>query len=253
MNTFKFIIVTIVFFFLSHYLAVFPHEFCHSITAWLLGLKVHPLNIDYGGKSLLNILLLFDIDENNNYVLMYLLGKKHLIPIIAFAGPGMNVLLYLVSSYLLFAVKSLRTKPLLLYFIVWYNLMNLGNIVDYMPNRVFTTHGDIGHILFGLNNLSPWWLFIPGTYVVVSLLYIFYKKTLPMTYVYVCGRNNIFNMIFLVVASTIVLLGFFPAAGIAGYSAVSTFVSGAIMSAIPAIIFINWPMRRWVAAAMNNV
>lgn len=178
MKTTPFIISTILFFILSHYLAVFPHEFSHSIMAWLLGVKVHPFNIDYGGSSFYNLFWLGNIDENNNYYLLYVLGKKQLMPLIAMAGPGMNGLLYIISTYFLYHVKNIKQRPMLYYFIFWFNIMNLGNLFDYVPIRVFTTHGDIGHIVFGLNNLYAWWIFIPGTYLIVFYYISFIKARL---------------------------------------------------------------------------
>jgi len=177
-KTTPFIISTILFFILSHYLAVFPHEFSHSIMAWLLGVKVHPFNIDYGGSSFYNLFWLGNIDENNNYYLLYVLGKKQLMPLIAMAGPGMNGLLYIISTYFLYHVKNIKQRPMLYYFIFWFNIMNLGNLFDYVPIRVFTTHGDIGHIVFGLNNLYAWWIFIPGTYLIVFYYISFIKARL---------------------------------------------------------------------------
>ena len=246
MNWFKFIMATILFFFLSHYVAVFPHEFSHSIVAWMLALKVHPLNINYGGASLHNILFLSNIDENNNYYLMYLLGKQHLIPIVAAAGPGMNVVLYMFSTWVLFSCKSLHKKPLLFYFIFWLNIMNLGNIFDYIPIRVFTTHGDIGHILFGLNNLSPWWIFIPGTYIVILLYYLFFTKTLPLAYSVVCTNQRKWQCLLLLVLSSTILLAAFGLSGLEGYSAICTFISKSVILATPIVILANLPRWRQV-------
>lgn len=54
---------------LAHYAAVFPHEFAHSFMAWALGFKPDPLNIDYGGTTWGNLLLLLHVDENVEYSL----------------------------------------------------------------------------------------------------------------------------------------------------------------------------------------
>jgi hypothetical protein len=44
--------------------AVIPHEFAYSTVAWLLGPKPEPGNIPWGGSSLTNVLLRWDINEN---------------------------------------------------------------------------------------------------------------------------------------------------------------------------------------------
>jgi hypothetical protein len=67
LTTKEMFILTLPFVIISHYLAVFPHEFTHSFFAWALGYKSNPLNIQYGGTSLSNLLLLSNIDENVNY------------------------------------------------------------------------------------------------------------------------------------------------------------------------------------------
>lgn len=69
----KLITLTILFFFLSHYLSVFAHEYAHAVTAWLLGYKSNPLDLNYGGTSPANLLLLMSIDQNvNNNVIFSL-------------------------------------------------------------------------------------------------------------------------------------------------------------------------------------
>src|SRR6516165_7582866 len=86
---------------LTHYAAVLPHELMHSIVAWLLGIKANPLIIDWGGTSILNILLLIHIDENVDYTAALAAGKRWQVALIAFAGPGLaNGGLYLLSRRL---------------------------------------------------------------------------------------------------------------------------------------------------------
>ena len=246
MKTTTFIASTIIFFFLAHYLAVFPHEFSHSIVAWLLGVKTHPLNIDYGGTSLSNLLLLRNIDEHNNYYLMYMLGKKHLIPLIAIAGPGMNGILYVISTYFLYRLNSVRQRPLVYYFIFWFNIMNLGNLFDYVPIRVFTTHGDIGHVLFGLNNISPWWVFIPGTYIVLLLYYFFFTSTLIDAYKIICGNKDVPKQACILILAVLTSFVFFALAGLSGYSEICRFISQLSYCVVPAILITNWPTRSWI-------
>nr|MCH9743983.1 hypothetical protein [Gammaproteobacteria bacterium] len=180
MKILKFTLITVLFIWLSHYAAAFPHEYAHSIMAWLLGFKQHALGIDYGGKSISNILTIKNINENNNYYLIYLLGGQHAIGWIAFAGPGIgNGGLYVLSLLCLLKSNTVKRSPYLYYFLFWFNLMCLGNLYSYVPLRTFTTHGDVGHMLFALSNPSPWWIFIPVGYVVMFLVYYFFSNTLP--------------------------------------------------------------------------
>jgi hypothetical protein len=86
----KLIILTPIFILLSHYLAVYPHEFSHSFMAWLLGYKNNPLAIDFGGTSWPNIFLLIHIDENVDYKTIFAAGHGAYVALIAFAGPGLT-------------------------------------------------------------------------------------------------------------------------------------------------------------------
>lgn len=95
---------------LTHALAVLPHEFAHSIVAWLFGLKSNPLHIDWGGRSLLNILLLIHIDENVDYTAALHAGKDWQVALVAFAGPGLaNGGLYLLSRRLIRSPRLARS------------------------------------------------------------------------------------------------------------------------------------------------
>jgi hypothetical protein len=136
-TTKEMLILTIPFVIISHYFAAFPHEFTHSFFAWALGYKSHPLNIQYGGTGLSNLLLLSNIDENVNYEEIFQKNPHH-AALIAFAGPGLgNVFLFFLSYWLL-QKKQIRDEPYLYYFVFWFNLMNIANLFDYVPIRTFT-------------------------------------------------------------------------------------------------------------------
>lgn len=62
---------TPVFVLLAHYAAVLPHEFMHSFAAWATGIKADPWDIHWGGGSIGNALLLWDIDEKIDYQAAY--------------------------------------------------------------------------------------------------------------------------------------------------------------------------------------
>lgn len=73
-NSYKLILITPIFFLLGHYLTMLPHEYMHSLTAWALGYKANPFNLNYGGNSRLNILLLLNMDEHVNYDMIFAAG-----------------------------------------------------------------------------------------------------------------------------------------------------------------------------------
>lgn len=257
---FKLILITPVFILLSHYLAVFPHEYAHSLTAWVLGFKNNPLALSYGGTSWNNLLLLANIDENVNYQMIYSAGHGYLVALIAFAGPGIANGILFILSLLLLRNDSIKQKPYLFYFLFWFNLMNLGNFYDYVPIRTFSTHGngDITHITMGLN-ISPWWIYIMGGYLVIFLIWQFFTSTLISTYVNL-GINNTLSRANLLILCVFILFGFFG--GIIGeltspipmpYGEISYFLSLTSFLIIPIIIIINWPARSWVNQKLKEV
>lgn len=241
------IFLTPIFILLSHYLAVFPHEYAHATTAWLLGFKSDPLAITYGGKSISNILLLSHIDENVNYRMILEAGHRATISLIAFAGPGIgNGVLFVLSFYLL-RNSWVKTHALLFYFLFWFNLMNLGNFYDYVPIRTFAPSGDVYNFVFGLN-ISPWWVFIIGGYIVAFLIIHFYKNTLEL--VYQILRLSKSMQIFVLTLSTFILFSFFGGflylmqqPNFLKMASTAYLLSAMSFIAIPGIIYFNWPTK----------
>ncbi|MGA2412385.1 MAG: site-2 protease family protein, partial [Candidatus Binataceae bacterium] len=149
------LLLTVPFIIISHYVAVYPHEFTHSFLAWGLGYKSNPFNIQYGGTGLSNLLLITGVDENVNYEAVSQSNPHH-AALIAFAGPAMNVLLFLVSYWLL-QKKQIHDRSYLYYFLIWFNVMNIANVFDYVPIRTFTPlnwNTDMSNVERGLN-ISP--------------------------------------------------------------------------------------------------
>src|SRR5579863_981413 len=101
----KLIFLTPIFILLAHYLVVFTHEYAHAFTAWILGYKNSPFDLNYGGISLGNLLLLSDIDQkvDNNFI--YSLGHPGHVALIAFAGPGIIIFLYFITFLLIHTIK----------------------------------------------------------------------------------------------------------------------------------------------------
>lgn len=164
---------------LAHYAAVIPHEFAHSIMAWLLGIKDQPGNIDWGGTSLLNVLLLIHIDENVDYTAALAAGKTWQVALVAFAGPGMaNGGLFLLARALI-TQPWFRSRPVAANFLFWFLFMNLANLYDYVPMRVFAGDGDVHHFILG-SGVNPWVIYVVGGYVVLWAIVDFYRAVLPL-------------------------------------------------------------------------
>lgn len=135
------LVLTPIYFWFSHYFAVFPHEYAHSLVASLAGFKDHFWQITYGGTDFWNILFFVHVDEKVNYAAMQAANKNWLVALTAFAGAGFgNGLTYLLSLWGM-SNKKIHANNWLFYFFFWWNVNSLGNFIDYVPSRTFATMG----------------------------------------------------------------------------------------------------------------
>lgn len=236
------ILLTPIFFFITHALAFFIHEYCHSFSAWLFGFKEHPLMLNFGDTSWLNILFFIKMDENVDFNL-FSTAHPWIASFVAFAGMAVgNVFLFLISIKALFSKK--QHSQFYYYFFIWLAVMNLGNFNDYIPGRTFATHGDIAEITTFLN-ISPWWIMILFGYPICYCFWFFYSKVLPHTY-----KKLAFNaaqQIILLVLVTWTLFALFGAIGYSGYGPDSHLIALLSMYAVPIVIVACWPLRTWVS------
>jgi hypothetical protein len=163
---------------LAHCAAVLPHEFAHSFIAFALGFKSQPFAIRFGNSSLVNILLLSNIDEHVDYRNIFAQGAGPAAAVIGLAGPLANGALYLVSLVLM-RLPSARNSTLLFMLAYWFSFMNAANLYDYIPIRTFTSHADIGHITEGLGIPQGLALVVLGAPTAAALWYLF-TRTLPL-------------------------------------------------------------------------
>jgi hypothetical protein len=236
-----FFIITPIFILLSHYLAVYLHEYAHSFMAFLLGYKQNPFDIHYGGKSLLNIFLLINIDQNVDYNILYSFGHTKAVALIAAAGPLMNGILFFVSLWLLKNRKTIR-RFYRYYFLLLFALMNLGNVYDYIPIRTFATEGKLVDVLDieRAINLSPWWIYAIIGYVVAYMIWVFFTKTLVTAYADL-KLNEISLRAGLMIVCVCILFGYFGLPGFFSDGTIPYFLSFTSLWAIPGIIVILWP------------
>jgi hypothetical protein len=230
---------------LAHHAALLSHEYAHSFMAWALGYKSNPLAIDWGGRSIANLLLLIDINEHVDYAAMFARGDGLAAALVGFAGPGLaNGGLYLLSLWLLLQ-PAVRGNRLLFAFVFWFNFMNVGNFFDYVPIRTFAPTGDIAHIVQGLG-ISPWVALVVLGISTAVAMWFFFARTLPMA----LGRmaSSSFQRGLIVTLSVVIMFGYFGLVGIEGYGRVSHVLSLLSLCLIPVMLVVCWPTRRWVAS-----
>ena len=182
---------------------------------------------------------------NNN--LIYALGHPGHVAAIAFAGPGIILLLFFLSSWLI-QNKKTTSHPYLIYFLFFFNLWCLGGSYAYVPVRTFSTSGSMIDVLDieQALNLSPWLVYFFVGYLIFFMMWQFFTKTLIS--IYVCNHiSGTMARASLMITCVLVLFGY--CGGLAGFfnhGELSHFISATSILAIPGIILILWPTRKWV-------
>jgi|SRR6185437_4199078 len=252
-TTANLILLTPIFILLSHYIAVFIHEYAHAFTAWILGYKDSPFDLNYGGTSLGNLLLLSNIDQNVNNNLIYASGHPGYVAFIAFAGPGIIILLFFLSSWLI-QNKQTKRHPYLLYFLLFFNLWCLGGTYAYVPVRTFTPHGvmvDVLDIEQALH-ISPWLIYFFVGYLVIFMVWQFFSKNLLSIYANV-GISSTTGRVSLMTLCVLILFGYCGLAGFVNHGEISHFISATSFLSIPGIIFLLWPTKKWINEKLNKI
>jgi hypothetical protein len=239
-----------IFYWLSRYLAIFPHEYAHGLVASLFGFKSHFWQINYGGTSWWNLLFLVNIDEQINYAAMHMAGKDWLIALTAFAGSFVgNAITYAISLWLL-GKESIRARAWLFYFCFWWNVNSIGAFIDYVPSRTFSTHADMANLANGLH-VSPWWIMVVLGYAVIAVTWHFYRNTLLKAYV-ALGLVDRWAQTVLLLLVSFALLIISGTVGLAGYGELSHFVSLlCVWIALPVVLFCS-PWRVWVRQRIKS-
>ena len=229
---------------LTHYAAVLPHEFAHSIVAWLVGIKPVPGDIHWGPGSVLNVLLFVDINENVDYWDALKAGKDWQVALVAFAGPIIaNGGLYIITRWLI-TVQYFASRPFHAYVLFWLYVMNAANLFCYIPLRVFPEDGDVYHFLLG-TGMSPWWVYVVGGYLVLWVLIDLYRVPLPWL-ITTCGFTSKAERAALLILTTAVVFGYFAVPGMMEDNNASIVLSRTSVLAIPIIVLLTW--RRIVHA-----
>jgi hypothetical protein len=170
---------------------VVTHEHIHSTTAYLMGHMQSPLDIVWG-----NLVTLDGWDEGVSYSTMFAAGQGVDAAIIAVMPLILHTVVVIGGLYLLLSGVMVR-KKWLFHITFWLVIVNLMELVAYMPVRAFSLHGDIGNINHGLS-LSPWLLFLVLTPLILLGLYYLYGRVLPRMYVVVAGGSHLVQYVILI-------------------------------------------------------
>jgi len=228
-------------------LAAFIHEYAHSITAWILGVKDYPFDIIYGGWSWLNLIFLANINENVNYALIDQSGHRHLICFIAAAGPIATLVVYFITLYLL----RKRFSRYLYYLVFWINLGQIRELWAYIPLRSLSTHAEIANMnymsdVINFNyslGISDGWIVILLAPLVVWGIWNFFANTLKNAYEKL-GLFSISSRAILLVLTVIFFFGLTSLQILsANYNLITRALTWSSLIAMPFILFFCWPKK----------
>ncbi|WP_292415657.1 hypothetical protein [Methanoregula sp.] len=162
---------------------VIIHEHIHSTTAFLLGRMQDPLAIVWG-----NPLTLDGWDEGVSYSDLFNAGLGADAAVIAVMPLVFHAVVVIAGLWLLLSPFLVRRKWAF-HLVFWFIIVNLMELIAYMPLRAFASNGDIGNINHGLG-LSPWVLFFPGTLLILLFLGILFFRILPRANVIIAGDSR---------------------------------------------------------------
>ena len=173
---------------------VIVHEHIHSTTAFLLGRMQDPLAIVWG-----NPLTLDGWDEGVSYSALYAAGYGADAAIIAVMPLVFHAVVVTAGMYLLLTPALVNNKWSY-HLVFWFIIVNLMELIAYMPLRAFASNGDIGNINHGLG-LSPWVMFFPGTLLILLFLGILFFRILSRANVIIAGDSQPVRYALLVLAA----------------------------------------------------
>lgn len=233
----------------AYYVCILLHEWLgHGLAAWLLGEKSSPFNIYYGGWGLLHV------DENVDYVQLIAVGKGTSAAIIAINGIVVTGLLFILGLFLI-RLQSIQRNTVIYSFIFWSLVINIVPLLQYFTLTAFSNEGDVGHFTHGLN-FSPWWIFIPGTVVVICALWRIFRIEVPRAYAVIpiknaWGRRMLLAFTLFVIFIMIYTHGYNPLTD-TGTNLASKLLVGFSISLAPILFILCDPPRDWVKKAINK-
>lgn len=224
-----FVVTTVVLWLLAHAVGYFCHEFAHTFSALALGWKSNPFDLDWGTTSPMNLLLQQEIDENVNYDPIFGSGHGMQAGVIALAGSALgNLIVSLAAGVVLMGLARRRGARLLGYFAYWLIVMSVGNLISYVPLRVFASHADMHTVALGFGWTPLEVLLYVGIPFFAAVIW-FFAKLQPAALAWLFPERVGYRYA-VVVLTSLTVFGFFCLGGLSGYGEVSRQVSIAFMA-----------------------
>jgi hypothetical protein len=235
--------ITVVTFIAAYYVCILLHEWLgHGFAAWLLGEKSSPFDIYYGGWALLHV------DENVDYGKLVTAGHGVSAAIIAINATVVTGIFFILCLILL-PRASIQKNTVLFTFLYWALVINMVPLLQYFTLTAFSSEGDVGQFTHGLN-ISPWWVFIPGSIIVIAALLRIFKIEVPRAYTVIpiksiWGRRILLFSTIFVIFLLIYTHGYNPLTDTSTNLA-SKLLALASILLVPILLFLCDPSRPWV-------
>lgn len=238
-----YLLIVLATYFSCQTLIVIIHEHIHSTTAYLLGNMADPFAIYWG-----NPITLTGWDEGVEYSALFAAGEGVHAAIIAVMPLIFHAIVVTGGIYLLLSntllSRALLQKKWAYHLVFWFIIVNLAELIAYMPIRAFSLHGDIGNINHGLG-LNPWITLVVGTPLVLIMLYYLLRHVLPGMYTVVAGDSPLKQYVILI---TMAFFLFLFTSGIRMAQAQEWLMSLISFLAFALVILSCRPGLRWVVA-----
>jgi len=240
-----FVAVTTLSFVVIHMGVLLMHEFSHSFFAFFIGYKQDPLNIIFGNW------IGSHWDENVDYITLFQTGRGFTAAAIAFAGPCSNIILFFIMAAVL-SLKSVKKHCWIYHSVFWAMIITFVMIFEYVFTRSFIANDDFGNINHGLG-LSPWPIFITGTFFGLLGLYFILKKKIPEYYSIVTEKSRAKQYITIGYVSFVIFL-FYIGVSVLKYPEIPRWWCGAAgILALFIVPFLASPGRKWVKDAIKDI
>jgi hypothetical protein len=232
---------------IAYYLSILLHEWGHGTLAWIYGVKNTPFDIQYGGWFLLNV------DEHVNYTQLIESGHGIAAALIGIAGCSVSFL-FVIAAFIMLNNKHLMQSTVKFTFIYWFLIINMIPLVQYLCVSTFSTQGDTGRFIHGLN-ISGWWLFVPGALFIIYAIWRIVTIEIVKAYTVIPIKSVVVQNIFLLVTLGIVFLfiythGYNPFTD-KGMDLFSKTLAIFSIIAVPVLFMICSPVRDWVKKAIQ--
>ncbi|MET0935330.1 MAG: hypothetical protein ABWX83_05030 [Luteibacter sp.] len=223
-----FLVTTVALWLLAHAIALFCHEFAHTFSALALGWKHNPFDLDWGPASPMNLLLQQDIDENVDYPPIFASGHAFDAGVIALAGAALgNLVVSLGLGLAACAIARKRSSTFLACFSYWLVTMSIGNLLSYVPLRVFATHADMSTVQHGFGWTPLQVLLFVGVPFFAAAAW-FFLSFQPRA-IRALFPDSVARRYVMMLLTSLTVFGFFALGGMFGYGETSHELSLAFM------------------------